>query len=224
MNSSWLLFNLANVLPPTTSDCRLEEVHVYVEVSNQEQISCASSILEVTRTGHTTGIVDPLQIRPTPLSSAERAYLRRAVENLSSTTRQKRQAKARSCSKRMWTLNWTDLPGWDFIIAPTSIEMNLCSGSCDESYRLPEGREGQSPTTTNHAIIRESWRKTIGSPGNRNISEVQCVPITLAPLTLLTLQYKKERSTAEQTAVGEMRKGYDERPWPNIVALRCGCR
>lgn len=103
--------------------------------------------------------------------------------------------KGSKCSLKSYTIRFDDI-GWsNWIIAPSELKINLCSGDC--SYPIADA---QKPV--NHAIVQALFAQTF-----RSVPRPPCVPIDFSPIALL---YQIDNTVRIRT-------------YNDIIAESCGC-
>lgn len=105
------------------------------------------------------------------------------------------------CHLETWTVSLHDL-GWEFVVAPRSIDINFCVGKC------PTMLLDLHFNASTNAIARTAIKRERGAAAGANIPDAQCVPIRYKPITLL-MQAKDKV---------DVFVSYD------LSADRCGCR
>ncbi|XP_077995891.1 bone morphogenetic protein 2-like [Glandiceps talaboti] len=118
--------------------------------------------------------------------------------------RNKRKSKKKNfrkdCKLRDWHVNFKDL-GWEFILQPHSIDVNVCKGDC------PVSMLGSGFNATHHAFMRYLVRAKKVTRWQR-VPRVHCVPVSYKPLTVLY----------------QVNEGFDVKRLPDVLPKSCGCR
>lgn len=129
---------------------------------------------------------------------------REAKRNDDRGRRRKNQRKRRlkneqknACHLEPYTVSFEDL-GWDSIISPANISMNLCIGHCSFN-QLPAHLE-----PSNHAVMQNHYNKIIPI-----IPPPCCIGIEYEPISMLVINADQE---------------VELKPFDKMIIKRCGCR
>ena len=124
--------------------------------------------------------------------------------------RQRRSVQYESgsnCGLRRWSVALRSIDWHHFIIQPSTIEANYCSGSCNSFLANLVTLQELGNSATSHSLMKYLYRSK--HPRNTDVPRACCVPTTLRPTSVV----KRMRNPAvlEADVIDRM------------IATGCGC-